>query len=373
VVIEGVRRWDVALAAATLAAAWIEVAALQPAHATTAVLTSLYACAALAFRRARPVAVAVICTSAQVVNQWGDVPVSDLVVPVVWLVISIYTMARWCTLRRAIVGQVVVSALFVSTLFLDDSDWFFGLMVGYLPFLVGLAFRANANQNEELTERVSTMERQREAEVTAALAEERARIARDLHDVIAHSVTVMLVQAGAAQEVLATDPGRATLALSSVQEAGRQALREMSTLLGMQHGLPDDGSLSPQPGLDQLGPLIRQAGAGGIPVTLTITGEPYDVSPGIQVSLYRVVQESMTNARKHSSATRIGVTLTYAAREVVAEIRNDGAPTGTGQGSGRGIVGMRERVDIYGGRLDAGPCAEGGYRVVASIPMEVAR
>ena len=369
VTINGVRRWDVALAAATLVGAWVEIAALQPAHATVAVLTSLYACLALAFRRAYPVAVAVICTSAQVVNQWLAVPISDLAVPLVWLVVSIYTMGRYTPLRRALIGLAMVGGLFVSTLFMDESDWFFGAMVAGVPFLVGVAFRANANETDELTERVSTMEQQREAEVAAALAEERARIARDLHDVIAHSVTVMLVQAGAAQEVLATDPVRATAALGSVQDAGREALSEMSTLLGMLHDDTDAVGLSPQPGIDQLERLVRQASGSGFEATLTVVGTPYDVLPGIQVSIYRVVQESLTNIRKHSSATHALVTMTYADGRVVTEICSNGRATGTGEGSGRGIVGMRERVDIYGGVLEAGPLPDGGYRVLASIPV----
>jgi signal transduction histidine kinase len=211
--------------------------------------------------------------------------------------------------------------------------------------------------------------RRREAEVAAALAEERARIARDLHDVIAHSVTVMLVHAGAAQQVLQQDPVGADESLTIVQEAGRQALTEMGTLLGMAHENGTEDGLSPQPGVDQLGALVCQCSGAGVDATLDVVGDPRPLPPGIQVSLYRIVQESLTNTRKHSSARQARVRLTYATDRVTVEVSDDGSATGDGLGGQRGIVGMRERVAIYGGSLEAGPIATGGYRVHATIPI----
>ena len=365
----GVTRLDVLLAAAVLVIGEVEVILADVAFTPVAMATALVASVSLVFRRVSPLAVMVVCVGAQVVNQWIGVPVSNLVAPVLWICISVYTVARYSSLRRAASGELIALCLFATTLFTDSSDWFFGLVVLGGPWLVGRAIRASATETAELSVRMSDLERDREAEVAAALADERARIARDLHDVIAHSVTVMLVQAGAAQEVMERDPQRADASLSIVQEVGRQALSEMSTLLGMLHEDSDELGLSPQPGVEQLETLVRQfAGTGG-EVTLDVQGEPRPLPPGIQVSIFRVVQESLTNSRKHSSARRVRVCLAYAARCVAVEVCDDGSATGDGQGGQRGVVGMRERVAIYGGTLDAGALPGGGYRVHASIPV----
>ena len=367
--IRDVPRGDIVLAAVVLVLAEIENVYTRPDHYGVAVVTALCASVALAFRRLAPAAVAVICVGAQVVNQWADVPIDQLNMPVVWLAISIYTMARHCSLRRALTTQALLTLMVASTLFKDGSDWFFALLVGMIPFLVGLAFRAKALERDVIEARVSEVERQREVDVAAALAEERSRIARDLHDVIAHSVTVMLVQAGAAQEVLLDQPEAASASLTRVQEAGRQALTEMGALVGMLDEDGDDLGLTPQPGFDQLETLITQSSGGGLDVSFTVQGTPYEVPPGVQVSIYRVVQESLTNVRKHSTAARVRVCLSYEPERVLVETCDDGQPTGAGVGAHRGIVGMRERVAIYGGSLQAGPRADGGYRVLAGIPV----
>jgi signal transduction histidine kinase len=362
-------RLDALLAAVVLVVGEAEVILGDIAFAPVAMTTALVASVSLAFRRIWPMTVMVVCVGAQVVNQWVGVPVGNLVAPVLWIVVSVYTVARYSSLRRAAWGGLIALGMFASTLLTDSSDWFFGLVVLGAPWLVGRAIQASATETAELSVRMSELERRREAEVAAALAEERARIARDLHDVIAHSVTVMLVQAGAAQEVMERAPDRACASLSIVQEAGRQALTEMSTLLGMLHVDSDELGLNPQPGLDQLETLVRHFAGSGVDVTLDVAGEPRPVPPGVQVSIFRVVQESLTNTRKHSSAERVRVRLTYGPDSVGVEVRDDGSATGRGMGGQRGIVGMRERVSIYGGSLEAGPLPGGGYRVRASIPV----
>lgn len=370
--IRDIPRGDIVLSAVVLVLAEVENLHTRVAHSGVAMVTALFASVALAFRRVAPIPVAVICVGAQVVNQWVGVPVQYLNMPVVWLSVSIYTVARHCSLRRALAAQALLSAMFASTLLEDGSDWFFGLLVGLIPFLVGLAFRAKASERDVMSARVSEVEEQREADVAAALAEERARIARDLHDVIAHSVTVMQMQTGAAQAVLDKNPDAARESLSKVQEAGRQALTEMGTLVGMLHEDREELGLSPQPGLDQLPHLVEQSSGGRLDVALTVVGTAIPVSPGVQVSIYRVVQESLTNIRKHSTARHAQVCLTYGADRVGVEICNDGEAVDDGVGGQRGAVGMRERVEIYGGDLEAGALSTGGYRVVAGIPIEKA-
>ena len=367
--LRGVPRADLALAATVLVVGEAEILVGDIAYAPVAMTTALVASTSLAFRRTAPLPVMVVCVGAQVVNQWAGVPVSNLVAPLLWIFISLYTVARYYPLRRAALSGLIALTMFVTTLFTDTSDWFFGLVVLGGPWLVGRAIRASVTETEELSVQMSVLERRREAEVAAALADERARIARDLHDVIAHSVTVMLVQAGAAQEVLDRDPARAGASLSIVQEAGRQALTEMSTLLGMLREDSGELGLSPQPGVDQLGTLVCQFSGTGVSATLEVIGESRSLPPGVQVSIFRVVQESLTNIRKHSSARQVRVCLTYDSDSVAVQIVNDGSATGSGQGGQRGIVGMRERVEIYGGSLDAGPLPGGGYRVRATVPV----
>jgi signal transduction histidine kinase len=367
--LRGVPRVDWALAASVLVIAELEIIVGDIASAPVAMATALAASTSLAFRRAAPVAVMIVCVGAQVVNQWAGVPVSEVVAPVLWIFISLYTVARYCALRRAAASGLIALVMFGSTLFTDSSDWFFGLVVLGGPWLVGRAIRASASQTARLSVRMTDLERRREGEVAAALADERARIARDLHDVIAHSVTVMLVHAGAAQQVMLQDPSRADASLTIVQDSGRQALTEMSTLVGMLHQEGSGDGLSPQPGVDQLDALVAQCSGTGVETTLEVVGDPRHLPPGIQVSLYRIVQESLTNTRKHSSARRACVRLTYLTDRVDVEISDDGSATGDGLGGQRGIIGMRERVAIYGGSLDAGPAPASGYRVHASIPI----
>jgi signal transduction histidine kinase len=190
-----------------------------------------------------------------------------------------------------------------------------------------------------------------------------------LHDVIAHSVSVMVVQAGAASEVIDRDPSRAAQALERIQQAGRDALTEMGVLVGLLREQDQDADRMPYPGLDQLGELVDQASAAGVPVDLQITGPPRPVPPGLQLSIYRVVQEALTNARKHSRATGARVSIDFCTDDVVLEVANDGPPNPGGTGSNRGILGMRERIAAYGGTVDAGPGPEDGFVVRARIPL----
>jgi signal transduction histidine kinase len=213
----------------------------------------------------------------------------------------------------------------------------------------------------------------REAEAGLAersRAEERNRIARDLHDVIAHSVSVMVVQAGAAEEVLRRDPERAVEPIRSVQVTGRDAIAELGRLLGILREHGDEVGLAPQPGLDDLGGLLEETRHAGLPVELTVEGDPRRLAPGVELAIYRVVQEALTNARKHAGDARAAVMLRYGAAEVSAEVRDDGSAANNGHGGGHGLIGMRERVAVYGGSLDATHRAEGGFAVRVRIPLD---
>lgn len=236
--------------------------------------------------------------------------------------------------------------------------------------LVAFALRRRAERAARLERRAVLLERERDERARAAVAAERVRIARDLHDVIAHSVSVMTVQAGAARLLLDEEPERAREPLLAVEETGRQALAEMRRLFGIVRRNEGEAALAPQPSLAHLGALLEQARKAGLPVEITVEGERRVLSPGVDLTAYRIVQEALTNARKHAHPARAQVTIRYNRNALDLEITNDGRRAGNGEGPGHGLMGMRERVALYGGELEAAPRPGGGYAVHARLPVE---
>ena len=203
--------------------------------------------------------------------------------------------------------------------------------------------------------------------------EERARIARELHDVVAHSISVMVVQARGGRRVLETEPTDAREAFAVIESTGQQALDEMRRLVGMLRSGEETLPLAPQPSLKELGMLVEQVRAAGLPVQLAMEGEPRDLPPGVDLSAFRIVQEALTNALTHAGPASARVVLRYRVDELEIEISDDGPGTGDGSGSGYGLVGMRERVLVYGGELQAGRQPEGGYALRVRLPFRSAR
>ena len=207
-----------------------------------------------------------------------------------------------------------------------------------------------------------------EEEAREAVAEERGRIARELHDVVAHSVSVMTVQAGAVRRLLTPEQEREREALLTVEQTGRQALTEMRRLLGVLRQEGETAALAPQPGLATLSTLVDQVRDAGLPVELTYEGEQLTLPPGVDLSAYRIVQEALTNTLKHAGPAHAWVAVRYGTDEVEVEIANDGRAE-NGGGHGHGLVGMRERVALCGGALTAGPRPGGGYTISARLPV----
>ncbi|MGW7528659.1 sensor histidine kinase [Streptomyces sp. NPDC054783] len=242
-------------------------------------------------------------------------------------------------------------------------------------------------------ERGWLLERERESAAEAAIAAERDRIARELHDIVSHNVSLMVVQASAAREVLGTMPDEAATALRAVEDAGRGAMTDLRHLLGLLAPAPDgtDGDtdpgpvavstpLAPQPGLDRLGPLVDRISFAGLPVEVRISGEPRPLPQGIDVTAYRIIQEALTNALRHGDGGKAEVTVRYADHALRVEVLNTGpsvltgttpaTPGPTAGGTGRGLLGLRERVAVHGGDLDARRRLGGGYRVRARLPLD---
>jgi signal transduction histidine kinase len=278
---------------------------------------------------------------------------------VLGLLLAVYSVGAYAGRRSQLAGAALLAGLVAYGL----ASWF-AIELVRIPTiltvslamavagLIGDHMRARRASMAELEARAERLERDRELELELAADRERTRIARELHDVVAHHVSVIAIQAGAARAVRAKDPARAAGTLDTIEDAARQALTELNRLLGL---LRKDGAAprQPEPGLDQLD-----------------DGTPRPLPSGVELSAYRIVQEGITNAFKHAPGARVEIRLTYAADELGIQVTNDGEHRPAAARSGHGLTGMRERVAVFGGQLQAGPMPEGGFRIQARLPLE---
>jgi signal transduction histidine kinase len=276
--------------------------------------------------------------------------------------------------RQALIGLGVTIAALVIIVGNDPdglgSDFVFIPLLFTTVWVLGFGLGRKLEQVREAEERAAQIERQREEQAREAVAEERARIARELHDVVGHSVSVMTVQASGVRRLLRPDQEREREALLVVEQAGREALAEMRRLVGVLRRPEEAPALAPQPSLQHLDRLIEQAREAGLPVDVQIEGDPTELPAGVDLTAYRLVQEGLTNAMKHSQATQAEVIVRYGADAVELVVSDNGRGTSDGKADsgGHGLVGMRERVTVYGGELEAGPRPEGGYTLHARLP-----
>jgi signal transduction histidine kinase len=220
---------------------------------------------------------------------------------------------------------------------------------------------------EALEQLAVELEREREERARAAVAEERTRIARELHDEVAHAMSVIAVQADAAEGALAHDPALVQRPLVAIRETAREALADMRRVLGALRG-DEQAELAPEPGLARAGALLEHARAGGLEVELRVEGEPAPLPPALDLTAYRVLQEGLTNVRRHAAARRVEVVLRYNRDAVGVEVVDDGGGPGSGSGGGRGMAGIRERVALLGGEFVAGPRAR-GFALKVTLPL----
>jgi len=250
------------------------------------------------------------------------------------------------------------------------SELFFVPLFFAIGWLAGYALRERAEQAEAAEVRAALAEREREATARVAVAEERARIARELHDIVAHAVSVMVLQVGAVRHKLGDELAEDGEALKGVERTGRSALAEMRRLLAAMGSDGDRAERAPQPGIDRLEALAEEVGRAGLPVRLHLEGEPVPIPLPIDLSAYRIVQEGLTNALKHARAQHADVTVRYRPDELQLEVRDDGRGAASTDGLGHGLVGVRERVKIYGGEMTAGPATGGGFVLTTRLPLE---
>lgn len=366
-------RNDVLLAIGVALLACLEVwlnPNLHPRWAAAA--TEIPGALALAWRRRFPLLSLTLIAVAAASEVTLGVSVSQPLVPLVLLVVSLYSVAVHEPRARAAAGLgVMTSAGFVMSLDHHGrgvrlGNFLFGLVIMVSAWSVGRVVLVRTQTAGALARRADQLE----LEMIVAVADERARIARELHDVIAHSVSVMVVQAGAAQAVLLRDPAGALEPLAAVQQTGRAALVEMGRLVGLLREGGEELGFAPQPGLGRVDELVTQMRDAGLPVELRIEGVQRPVPLGVDLSAYRVVQEALTNALKHGGRAQTEVWLRYGDDSLEIEVLDDGSPTGNGHAGGHGLVGMRERVSIFGGDFSAGPRSGGGFAVHARLPLE---
>ncbi|MGH7761887.1 MAG: sensor histidine kinase [Candidatus Dormibacteraceae bacterium] len=281
-----------------------------------------------------------------------------------------YSVARHADERKALIAAGAVAAAllvhgFASLTPLSGGDWLFTYVLTAGAWAAGRALRIREDHGRRLVERSTQLDRERELREMTAVADERLRIARELHDIVSHSVSMIVLQATGARRVMASNPSRATEALGHIEGLARAALSDMRSMVGVLR-TPGAADSEPLPS-GTLEDLVDQVRRSGMEIELHVTGEP--VNGALGVAVYRIVQEALTNAVKHSGARSAAVAVAYG-NGVEIEIRNEAGdrPAKSGSGEGHGLVGMRERVAVYGGSLEAAPEPGGGYRVVARLP-----
>jgi signal transduction histidine kinase len=266
---------------------------------------------------------------------------------------------------------VVVSA--VTIIYNDPThsvgSLFFVPVLFAVGWLVGFALHERAEQTEAAEQRAARAERERENAARLAVAEERARIARELHDVVAHAVSVMVLQVGAVRHRM-PEGAADREALQNVEHAGRTALAEMRRLLGAMRRDDDETDLTPQPGLDMLPALMQDVRAAGLDARLQVDGQPRTLSRGLDLSAYRILQEGLTNVLKHAHAKVADVRIHYDLTQLELEVRDDGRGPTTSDGLGHGLIGIGERVKLYGGELTVGGTDTGGFALTVRLPLD---
>ena len=319
----------------------------------------------LAWRRSRPLAstalVMAVFAGLAILDDSDHDPQTTLLA----LLLAAYSVAAHAPRRAALAGL----ALAWAAVLVDEAGDFVVLGPVFAgTWLAGRLVRAREHDAHRMRELSDALERERVEEGRIAAAEERARIARELHDVVAHAMSTIVLEAGAERVNLTGAEGSTHATLRSIERAGRQALGEMRRLVGVLREEGEGPELAPQPGLRHLDELVERVRRAGVPVTVEVRGAPAELPPGVDISAYRIAQEALTNVLKHAGRASARLVVTHARDAVEIEVVDDGRGGVTTNGGGHGLIGLRERAALFGGELDAGPLAGGGFRVHARLP-----
>jgi len=338
--------------------------------------------APLAFRRIYPIAAFCVILCAVIGSNGNTTTITYAAA-----IFAAYSAVAYSPYRRAALLSVLAAAVIVTAAYPNTTppvpERFTALLILIPTVAVAAAIRVWRRRAAESAERLRRAQAEHEAETRRAVELERARIASEMHDVVTHNVSVMVVQAGAARRVLDSSPDDAREALLAVEASGRTAMTELRNLLGLlapagaaepgadPAGGGGEAALSPQPDLGQIDALVERVRAAGLPVELSVAGRR-DLPPGLALAAYRVVQEALTNVLKHAGQAKTTIQIEYRPAELFITVYDDGGPAAMAPpgGDGRGLIGLRERIAVYGGELDAGPRPGGGWRLTARIPLD---
>jgi signal transduction histidine kinase len=342
-------------------------------RAASAVAAALFG-ASLAFRRRYPLVPMLAGLAVVLLDNTVLKGLAEAGIFLVGYIVALYSAGRYARGWVFVVcAGIVLAAIPEAAIepgqpvgFTDIA--FFTIFFGG-PFVAGRIFRHRRERERVLVEHATTLELEQELRAEEAVAEERSRIARELHDVVAHAISVIVLQARGGRRMLEEHPDETRAALDAIEHAGEQALAEMRRLLGMLREAGEQVALVPQPSLRRLDELAAQVSSAGLPVEVTVEGSIVELPPGVDVSAYRIVQEALTNALKHAGPARAHVFVRYLPGDLELEVVDDGAGGVNGGGSGLGLVGIRERVGVYGGKLESGSRAEGGYALRVRLPL----
>jgi signal transduction histidine kinase len=370
------RRIDQALAAVLIVAGEIELA-VQWDGDTGLLVNALVlgvAYATVAWRRTQPLLAVVVMLGCWIFMNVFLTEVEPLQIPLVGVLLISYAAGAYTTGWAAVAAPFVIAGGMTAVVASFDeqvfTDFVFPTGFALVAWVAGRGLSTRARLTEELHEASVRAQEAHEEEVARAAADERRRIAREMHDVVAHSVSVMVVQAGGARRILERDPRRAVEAAAQIEDVGRAAMVEMRRLLGVLHHGEDETGRAPQPTLRELDGLVERSRAAGLPVTLAVEGEPRPLPPGKDLAAYRVIQEALTNAIKHAGSAPTSVTVRWQASWLELEIVDTGGKAMNGtNGSGHGLVGMEERMRLYDGTVRTGRKTGGGFEVVARLPL----
>jgi len=374
---------DALLAAVLLIAALVEITGGVDDWSGPTALEVVLAFAStvpLIWRRSHPRVVVAVITAAALATAAAVAPLQGPFEPFVAFEIAVYSVGVHCTKRQglfAVAGVVAAGAATwaVTTAFVDGAnygDWFPALAYAILAWLLGRVIRRRNERTRELERLTRELEEERDARAREAVTVERARIARELHDVIAHNVTVIGVQAAAAGRIMKGDEPDVRDALSVIETTSRQTVDEMRRMLGVLRKNEDEIGLAPQPSLRDLDSLVEQVRGAGLDVDVLIEGEPRPLPAGLDLSAYRIVQEALTNALKHAAPAHVDLAVRYLEDRIVLDVVDDGTRPVPGHGTGNGLVGMRERAALFGGDLSAGRRVEGGWELHVTLPVGAA-
>ena len=366
-------RLDLAIAALFVALSVTEFFVNREVRAPSEYLVAVGAMTLLAWRRRFPVAVAFVVVMSNILtNPDGEFTV------LLSLVLVSFTVGAETAPPVSYVGLTVVLVPFMAAMItagLVPSDVAAALVFLVGPWTVGSVLRQRSAHADEAISRAAQLEREQAAQAAAAVEAERTRIARELHDIVSHSISVVTIQTQAVRRRLGPEHAKEAADLAAVEATAREALAEMRRLFGVLRTSDESASLAPQPGLAELPRLVETAGGGDVAVRLEVEGEPFELSPGADLAAYRIAQEGLTNALRHAGATEVTVRVRYGPHGVEVEVTDDGRGLGASdpRSAGHGLVGVRERVALYEGTVSLTDEPGGGVRLVATIPVKETR